>query len=175
MSEGKRVSVWKSALEGGVLIGAAQIIGALIAYLLGMQTGMVPLIITISILISALIFVQMRFRDNLNGGFISYGRAYGFVVVSGIYAGLIYAGYHLLYLNFIDPGFSDRQMEFQYNEMLGKGMSEGQIEMSMKYMKMGFASTWQGVSAVIGTIFVCAFLGLITSAVAMKNEPNRGF
>lgn len=175
MEESKRVNIWKAALEGGIIIGVVQIIVGLILFLLDMQQGVVASIAGLVSLISILVVVQFRFRDNLNNGFISYGRAYGYVVVGSIYAGIILALYQLVFINLIDPNFMDNQLDKAYNDMIGQGYSESQIKMSMEYSKMFMTPGIMALFAFIGTVFMCSFLGLITSAAIMKKEPNRGY
>jgi hypothetical protein len=83
--------------------------------------------------------------------------------------------YQFAYLNFIDPGFIDKSLEIAYNDMLGQGLSEAQINMSMQYTKMFMTPTMLSIFSIVGTVFTGAFLGLITSAFAMKAQTNRGF
>jgi hypothetical protein len=71
MTVSNRVSVWKAALEAGLIIGGVQIIVGLILFLIDMQSGTVATVTSIVTLAGVLSFVQIRFRERSNGGFIS--------------------------------------------------------------------------------------------------------
>jgi len=76
----------------------------------------------VSILLSStfIYFGIKQFRDNENGGFVSYKQAFVIGVLISVFPSLANGIYDVIYVKFIDPGFMDKYYDLAIQEMRAK-------------------------------------------------------
>lgn len=109
-------------------------------------------------------------RDNLDGGFIGFGRALLIGLLSTAIGTFISSIWNYVLINFIDPGYIDNMKE-QFMSTWGENMPAEALEQAMeKFDKSGDIGTilTNGVTAalVLGLI-----AGLIAAAIMRRNPP----
>lgn len=119
---------------------------------------------------TAVILATIKYRDKVNNGFISYGKAFlvGFTVVSlaysvrGVYTGVVVS---------MNPEIME-----EARIIAEEGMFEGNPDMSAEEETMGmgiietFTSPFMiGLMVVIGGVFWAAILSLITAAILKRD------
>ncbi|NDV47102.1 DUF4199 domain-containing protein [Paludibacter sp. 221] len=96
-----QINVMKSAMKSGLILGVLFSINFFLMsanFILGVGLVM-------AIIIVATYRVTIQFRDKECGGYINYGRALLFILLSFFYASLISAVIKLIYLQFINTNF----------------------------------------------------------------------
>lgn len=160
------------ALVNGIYMGLALIIVSLIFYLLDIpRENPVQYLSFVVLIVLTIIFVK-QWRDQYNGGYLTYGGAFshGFLV---ILFGVILAGiYTFIFFQFIAPGEIQVILDETEQKLYSQGMADEQIEMAMKWTRM-MTKPW---AMAIWGIVVSTIVGLIVSAIVaifMKKEPKE--
>jgi hypothetical protein len=118
----------------------------------GMQTaqwlgGLAGLAITVAGLALAMREQRLQRAGDANW---SYGSAWGYGVLTGLFGGLFGAVFAYLYFGVIHPGFADVVLEMQTERMADAGLAPAQIEraepMVRKWLSPGLLSLTQAFS-----------------------------
>lgn len=167
----KEVSPMKTALRYGLFTGLGGIIFFLIFYVMNvMPTGGIQYLSYL--ILAAGVYLGMAYhRDHENGGFMSYGRAFGTGALISVVTGVVSAVFNYIFFAFIDPSYMNRMMDIAEENMIKQGMSEEQIAQGMEMSKNFATPAMTGVFAFVGYLFMGVVLSLILAAVAKKNKP----
>jgi len=171
MNQAPQKSVFTSALIAGLIYGGILIGMNLLFMLLGLDqnvwAGLLGFIVTCTLLW----YFQKTHRDKQLGGYITYGKAYGFGILTVINMSLVTAIFTFLYFT-IDTGAFD---DLVYMNLEKLEESKDMISPEQLQGQVGF---WKGVTpfymallSIIGQVFGYALVNLITSAIA-KRTPN---
>lgn len=171
--EEKRPSKFKSALNFGAILGLILMAISLIIYVFNIYESTDSISwISIVVLIAGIVIGIKKYRDQENGGYITYGSALGYGTLIALFAGIITAFFTYIYLGFIDDSFIQFKLMEAEDQMYASGTPDEQIEMALewtkKFMRPGFLA--------ISGVFMNAFLGFIISLIAaafLKKEPEN--
>ncbi|MHA4896352.1 DUF4199 domain-containing protein [Pedobacter sp. PWIIR3] len=84
----------------------------------------------------SLIFVGVKsYRDEYNGGTISFGKSLKIALLIALIASTVYTAAWLINYYFFIPDFGDKLMASSKAEMLAKGTSAAEVEQQMAGMK----------------------------------------
>src|SRR5690606_3741299 len=120
------------------------------------------------LLLAVCIFLAVKdHRDRELGGYITYGRGLGAGVLTALFAGLLLSIFIYLFYGVIDPGAMDELKRIQEEQMYKNGMSDEQIEMSLKFVSPGFMA---GMALPMVT-FMGFIFSLIIAAFLKRNRP----
>ena len=158
------------------------VIGAVLSFILtiitqysGLQEefsetlGWVSFLSTLIINISLLFFALREIRSN-NGEFISYGQGLGNATLLGSIMGVMSGGFNYIYLNFIDTGVVEKQMNLAREKLEDQGLSSSQIEEAEKVTKLMMGPGVQFMIIVLMSTLFLFLLGLIVSAVVKREK-----
>ena len=161
MQENTQVSMWPSASKNGFYLGVVMIVFQAVLYLadISMKSGLSNF--SLVILGLGLFFATRHYRDQVNGGFISYGKAVGYGVLISMFSGIITAAFVYVLFKYIDVTLLDKlllESEEQLFEAFGdEAKAEKAIEMNKMVMSPGFLA--------FGTLLNNVLLGLIISLI----------
>lgn len=133
---------------------------------LGWVSTVATLIINVSIL-----FLAVREVREENDGFMSYGQGLGSSALLGAIWGIIAGAFNYIYLQFIDQGVVQKQLDLARQKLEDQGLTNSQIEDAEKITKMMMGPGVQFVIIVFFTILFMFFLGLIVSGI-LKREKS---
>jgi len=158
-------------VKNGVLIGICGIVIGLLNYLFlgnGLVSGLMSLLsMAVYIIFMTRSGKEVRASD---GGFISFGKAFKTVFLTGLIGAAIGLVWTFIQMTFITPDMMADVMAIQEEKMLEQGMSEEAIEGAQKWTNM-FSST-SGMMMMGGAMII---LGLIPSLiVAAVIKRDRG-
>jgi|SaaInl0LU_22_DNA_1037365.scaffolds.fasta_scaffold00262_15 hypothetical protein len=126
----------------------------------------------ISTLITVGIIVQgIKAFKTTNHGAISFGQSVKTGIGISLFSAIIYSLYLLIFMNFIDPDFLSKLWAIEEGKMLNRGMSEEQIEASMRMV-----NSW-GIYFMFATVLIISILmgfviSAITGAILKKEVEN---
>ena len=126
--------------------------------------------INILIVFLGLFIGTMKVRDKANGGYLTFGEGYkaGFLMVLiGTLLTLIATVIDLQ----LHPDFIDKIIAKSRDGMINKGMTEDQIEISLKYVRMWTTTPLIILFTVIGSVFFGAIISLITAGICTRKKP----
>jgi hypothetical protein len=132
---------------------------------LGWVSFLATLLINTSILYLALKEIRSN-QDNL----LSYGQGLGHSSMIGAIWGVVSGGFNYIYLNFIDEGVLQKQLDLAREKLENQGLTESQIEDAEKITKMMMGPGIQFIVIVFFSILFTLLLGLIVSAVLRKEK-----
>lgn len=164
-------SLFKGAIEPGLITSAAIIIFSMIVYVAGLHTIQELGYVGSLIILIAQINFGMKFRKKEMDNNISFGQAFKFGLSMAVVIGLITAVFNYFYFEFIAPEIIDMAIEKSYNDMIEGGLSDEQAT-----VQMGYAMPWMNsVSFTIVGVVFSIFFGLLTALIAaafVKRESN---
>lgn len=163
-------------LKWGAIGGLLSFIFTLITKFTGLEDdfsetlGWVSTIFTLIINVTILVLALREVREE-NDGFMSYGQGLGSSTLLGAIWGVIAGGFNYIYLQFIDQGVVQKQLDLARERLEDQGLTESQIEDAEKITKMVMGPGVQFVIVVLVTIVFMFILGLIVSGV-LKREKS---
>lgn len=168
-NEKKKGSMFMSALNYGLLAGIGIIIVGLIIYLGDLFEQNWVSWIGYAILLACIILGTLNFRNEVSGGFITYGRALGYGTLTAFLASVISGVFTYVFYSFIAPDALERLREISEMQML-ETLPNATDE------QLNFARAMVNpLLMTIGSIFSVTFIGfifsLVTAAFLKKKDP----
>lgn len=160
-----------------IALTLSQAVFSLLMYFLGFQTEKmatgqyfqwVPLIITIVVLWLALSAI----REENEGHYLTYGQGVGAGTLISFISGLMSAVYTYIHFKFINPNFTDYQIEFMRGKWTEKGMTDSQMEQAETMMrKFSGAGIYAAFTPIIA-LFFGVLISLVIAAILKRNPPE---
>lgn len=162
----------KGALGYGALVAVAIIVYSLILFLLDLDTNQYLNYVSYVILLIGIYLASLNFREKYQGGSITYGKAVGVGFFTALVASVIVAIYTFVYFTAINPGAYEEAMMIAEQQLVERGMTDTEIEQSLKVAEM-FQSPWiSAVFALLGNVIIGVILALITSIFVKREAPQ---
>jgi hypothetical protein len=165
---------YKNSMNYGAICGLSLIVVYFALQTLGMgKSGGAEQAISYLTTILFIFIGTKKFRDDLNGGIISYGKAVFSGVLISFFSAVLLGFFMYIYMKYIDETLLNQILEQAEQNMLESGQTDEQIEMTMEYTKR---FTTPGIVSTMA-VLVNTFLGLIFSLVIaafVKKDP-QGF
>lgn len=168
--EEQKPSLWKNALNWGVILGIALIIYSLLMWFLDLSLEKWVSWISYLIMIGGIILGTKSYRDNNLNGAITYGQALGFGVLMLLFASFVSAIYSYIFFAFIDPEFVNKMLQMVEEQLLERGMPDEQIEMAIEMQRKFMKPVIMALMTIPTYTFVGLIISLITS-IFLKKQP----
>jgi hypothetical protein len=173
--EEKKPKFLKSSLYWGVILGVVLIIYSLLLYFVDLSLEKWVQWVSYIIMIGGIVLATINYRNTELGGAISYGQALGFSTMVILFASLLSAIYTFVFMQFIDPGFVEKILQMTEQQLIDKGMSTEQIDMTVE-MQRKFMKPWLiSLISIPGTVFFGFLFSLITSIFLKKKAAEITF
>jgi hypothetical protein len=161
----------------GLYAGLVLILISLVTNLLGLvdvtnpQGGLSWLIniLNYAVVAVAMVLAVKNFRDNENGGVVSFGKAFGVGFTSLLTIVILTVIWSYFYFAVIDPEMLETLKEFGAEQMREQGLTEDQIESAAGVNNFILNPLGMSITAGVSMLFMGSILGLVVSAV-MKKE-----
>jgi len=158
------------AFKHGLILGAVGIVMSLIIFFTGNITSNWAQWVSMPVTIILLVMFMKKFREQEQGGYMSFGKAFGLCFLMNVVSGIM--GLILFFLYFqIDDTLEDQFLEKTYEGYIDSGMSAAQadqtIEMAAPFMTPGMMMVWGAVGMLIGTVII----SLILAAIMKRKHP----
>jgi disulfide bond formation protein DsbB len=167
-----KVSVLSTALNYGLYTGAVLVLLSLIYYVLNVHMVQWLSYMNYIVLIAAIIFATLKYRDKVNGGYINYGQGVAIGAIIGVTVGIILAIYLWVYFTYINVDGIREIMELTEQKFLESGLSDEmvdqQLAISSKFVKMPILNLF----SLLGMAFWGTIISLITSIFLKKNDDS---
>lgn len=164
-------SIAKNAANYGLILGLAIVIYTLILHFLGADQNQFAAWVNMAFMIVAIQVGTKHFRDKIQGGYISYGRAVGSGMLIVLFAGVIHAFFIYVLYTYISPeGLQEILIQTEEN-MMQQGSSDEEIEMATKLLE----AVTTPLLLAFATIFSSGFWGLVISLITsafLKKEKS---
>lgn len=172
----KDVSIWGMVKKWGLISALVGIVFQLIQQVTGVmsQSGaIIALYTVVSIGVSVAIYVMAlrEHREQELGGFMSFKRAFYLAFMIGMASTIVVLVFNYIYMNFINPGAMEAQLEMTRGMMEKFGMPEDQLDAAIEKQRASLASPMSMVTGLLGAGVVVAILSLIMGAIMKKERP----
>lgn len=161
-------------LNFGILQGLIITVYSVILYAIDKQfeAGYISLFFSLLLSVGILVLAYKQFK-NANEGFMSLGEAIKTGLGISVIAGVVSVIYQVIYQKFIDPGYLDRLLAFQKEQMIESNPDMTQEQMNMA---LGMAEKFSGLGfsiaiILISSLFFGLILSLIVGAIMKKDRP----
>lgn len=168
----------KPQTKYGLIGCGALIVWALIGFLMGNEsydTLKWPGYIIICIIMVYTMVMRIKEIRANNGGYISFGKAYGASAGTSLIMWLTYSVFSFFYFKFINPSMIDYIMDKTVQEWENANMSEEQIEQMTEMTMPWMNATVMAVMTFVWMMILSLLLALIIAAIMKKENPLGPF
>ncbi len=171
MEENQQPSLLKCTMNYGAMLGLALIIYSLLLWMFDASTNQYLGYISFIITITGIVIATRTYRDQEQGGFITYGRALGVGTLTSLFAGIITSFFTYLLYTVIDPGLVAKTHAIMEQGYYDAGLTDSQIEMAMNMAKRFTNPVMMAVLGLFSSVLMGFIFSLITS-IFLKNEGD---
>ncbi|MEA3443559.1 MAG: DUF4199 domain-containing protein, partial [Bacteroidota bacterium] len=122
-------------------------------------------------IIAGIIYGTKNYRDNFQNGIITYARALGTGTLIVLFAGVFQGLYTYVFVTFVDTEYFDKIVEQTIIASQERGLSDDQIEATLKMSNMMRTPIILSISTILGSAFMGFIFSLITS-IFLKKEGD---
>jgi len=166
----------KFSMNYGAYLGLGLIVISFFVYILGLeeQKSIVPSLLNNFLMITAIVYSVKVYRDNLNGGYISYSQSLKLGTSVVFFASVILAFYTFIFVTFINPEYLDNILKVAEQEILNSDpeISDTDLDMALSMTQKMLQPQWMITLSVLGGTFMGFFYSLIISFFVKKEDPN---
>ncbi|MRT17349.1 DUF4199 domain-containing protein [Vitellibacter sp. q18] len=174
--ETQTASVKKIALNYGVLLALLSIVLQVISYVLDVHIDRPWWLSVLQLAISIGVIVYgIKAYKTANAGYLTLGQALKAGLAISLVAGIIAVVFNYIFINFIDPDFVQKTLEFSREQMLEKNpdMPQEQIDMAMGMSEKFMSPLIMSAFAMIATLFFGFIISLFAGLAMKKNPPQQ--
>ena len=173
--ENQKKSTAKFALNFGLILGVINVIYGLMLYALDMhyQNDTKTSLINYAFLIGIIVYGIMQFKKN-NDGLMSLSEALKTGLGIALISSILVSIYGVILMQYIDPEFIDKTIEFQKQKMLQENpeisvdnvnkMYDAQKQFSGPFIISGFV--------IVFNLFFGFIISLIGGLILKKSQPE---
>ena len=172
METNPKVSVFKNSVKYGLYTGIAYILLCLLLWALNVPKMSWLNYLTFIVLIVGVILATINYRNKINDGFISYGKALATGVYVCVIAGVLVGIYTYLFYSFIYPEGIQEMLDLAEEQLVEKGFSDDMIDKQLSMTRKFSSIPIMSISSFIGTIIWGTIFSLVTSAILKKNDNS---
>ncbi|HPE82329.1 MAG: DUF4199 domain-containing protein [Aequorivita sp.] len=173
--ENQTASLKKIALNYGVLLALLSIVLQVISYVLDVHIDRPWWLTVLQLLISVSVIVYgiKAFKTD-NAGFLTLGQALKIGLAISLIAGIIAVVFNYIFMNYIDPDFIQKTLDFSREQMLEKNpdMPQEQIDMAMNMSAKFMSPMIMSAFSIIATLFFGFIISLFAGLAMKKNPPQ---
>jgi hypothetical protein len=178
MGNEKTTSVVLTGLLYGLYGALAMIVCSLLTTILGgamsVLGGIVAGTASMAVIIGAMVMAIRNHRDTLQGGEITFVKAFTISMLIALVIGVISGAFMYLYYAYIDSSYLSTMLE-QSEEMFEKfGIQEKDMDIAMAEMKIKLTPFGMFKSSITSNLGLGVVIGIITSLI-MKKEDGSPF
>jgi len=170
----KKVSVARNAVNYGVILGIVLIIADLLFYMFDVSRDSIFRYLNFALIIAGLIIGILNYRNNINGGYITYGQSLVSGVLIGLFASVIVSIYTIIFFKFIDPCMIDELLKKAEESILERNpnMTDDQVEIAMSYTRKFMNPYIMAITGILWSTFMSFIASLIISIFTKKKDNS---
>ncbi|NGX84907.1 MULTISPECIES: DUF4199 domain-containing protein [Aequorivita] len=173
--ENQTASLKKIALNFGVLLALLSIVLQVISFVLDAHIDrpwwltILQLVISIGVLVYGI-----KAFKNDNAGFLTIAQALKTGLAISLVAGIISVIFNYIFINYIDPDFIQKTLDFSREQMITDfpNMTQEQIENSLEISAKFMTPTIMSAMGILATLFFGFIISLVAGMILKKNPPQ---
>lgn len=174
--ETQTASIKKIALNYGVLLALLSIVLQVISYVLDVHIDRPWWLTVLQLFISVSVIVYgiKAFKIG-NAGYLTLSQALKAGLAISLIAGIIAVIFNYIFMNFIDPDFIQKTLDFSRQQMIEDypNMTQEQIENSLEISAKFMTPMIMSAFAIIATLFFGFIISLFAGLIMKKNPPQQ--
>jgi hypothetical protein len=167
----QKASIWKANLTSGLIIGLVGIVYTLVMWFMDLTFNKVQGYIYFALLIFLLYYFIKSYRDNYQGGYITYGQAVAAGVIICLFSAIIGSIFTYILYTFIDPGLTAKQLAYTEELYAKRGMPQEAMDTALNMAKKFQKPIITAIMGIVGGVFFGTIISLIV-AIFVKKEGN---
>ena len=164
----EKVSVWKSNLTNGIVLGLISIVYTLVLYFLDMTFNKSLGYIFMVVQIGILFYMLKSYRDTYLHGYMTYGQSLGAGVVIILYSTILTTIFSYILYKFIDTGLTAKLLAITEEGMVKRGTPQAQIDAGMAMSKKMLTPEFMLITGFLGSMFFGTVVALLVSIFTRK-------
>jgi len=164
----EKVSVWKSNLTNGIILGLISIVYTLVLYFLDMTFNKTLGYIFMIVQIGILFYMLKSYRDTYLHGYMTYGQSLGAGVVIILYSTILTTIFSYILYKFIDTGLTAKLLAITEEGMVKKGVPQAQIDAGMAVSKKMLTPEFMLITGFLASMFFGTIVSLLVSIFTRK-------
>lgn len=165
-------SWFNNALMYGIYTAIAGIILMLLFFALDVDKSSWVNYLSILVLIGGIVMGTIHYRDKINFGQITYGKAFLTGLIISIVVGIITAIYLYIHYSFIDVNGLEEMAAMAEQQMLDMGLSDEMVDQQMEFSNKFMQMPLLNIMSLLSMIGWGAIISLITAAVLKKKDDS---
>jgi len=172
--ENKNQSAFAASFTPGIIIAAVLIVFSLVMYLLDVDRESPVNYISYLFLAVGLWWAITTYRNNQEGGLISYGKAFSAGFYVGLVASVLVAIYLYIYVQYINPGLIEEILLNAEDEMLSNNpdMTDEQIDQALGMVEKFTSPVMITIMGFIMNVIASTILSLIIAIFAKREDKS---
>jgi len=160
----------------GAYLGLGLVLISFTVYILGLeeQKSIIPSLLNNFLIIGAIAYSVIMYRDNFNNGFVSYSQSLKIGTSVVFFASVILAFYTYIFVTFINPEYLENIIKIAEQEILNSDpeISDEDLDLALSMTQKMLQPQWMSTLSVLGGTFMGFFYSLIISFFVKKDDPN---
>ncbi|MGM0651034.1 MAG: DUF4199 domain-containing protein [Bacteroidota bacterium] len=167
--------VWKHALSWGFLTALIVMVLSLISYMTGLGEARGMQWVQVFIVIAMVVVSQVFYRNENAGISISYGKAFGVGMLTGISAAIILAVYNYMFFAFIAPDMVDYMREQAEIAVMQQDIPGSAQQKALEVQEKFITPLMISVTGIFSLVFWVLIGTLISSAFTkgLKQQADQ--
>ena len=166
----------KFAMHYGAYLGLGLIVISFTVYFLGLeeQKSIIPSLLNNFLIIGAITYSIIMYRDNFNNGLVSYSESLKIGTSVVFFASVLLAFYTYIFVAFINPEYLENIIKIAEQEILNSDpeISDEDLDLALSMTQKMLQPQWMATLSVLGGTFMGFFYSLIISFFVKKEDPN---
>lgn len=169
-------SVKKIALNYGLLLAGLSIALQVVSYVLDADIDRPWWLSVVQMLISVGVLVYgIKAYKTDNAGFLTLGQALKTGLAISLIAGIVAVIFNYIFMNYIDPDFIQKTLDFTREQMIEKNpnMTQAQVDSAMDISAKFMSPLIISGLAILSTLFFGFIISLVAGLIMKKNPPQQ--
>lgn len=166
-------SFMKSAMTFGLITGLVVVVYTLLLYMTDSyltKNSFLGILQWVFIAIGIYWGIK-SYRDQYEGGYITYGKSLGLGALISVFAGVIMGIFTYLLYVVIDPELMEKSIKLAQEEMLRSGLSEERVAAATKLQQQFTSPIIMLISSVFSMAFFGTIISLVVSIFTKREKP----
>ncbi len=168
-NQAKSGGMFGPALNYGILISVVLILISLVVYMANLFEENWVSLFGYAVLLAGIIAGTIKYRNDYLGGFISYGKALSFGVLTAFLASVITGVFTYVFYQFIAPDALERLKEIAEMNILevDPNASDQQLDLARRFIN----PILMLMTSILSYTFIGFIFSLVAAAFLKKKEP----
>lgn len=171
--ESSQAPIGRTAMEYGVMSALSVFLITIVFHYAGWAfDSTVKSLLSMAMPVIFAYMAVTNYRDKLNGGIASFGRAFSVGLLMYVVYGLLISPLNYVFMEYMAPDAMEEQFNLAYQKIYDSGAPEEMVEQQIKMISWMMKPGILALITVFSTPFIGALISLIIAAI-LKRAPKN--